>query len=101
VTRIRLPDAPALAAPALSLNRAILTLALPAVVENLLQTVVFFSDTVMIGWIRDPAALAAVGLAGTLFYLLMTLFGALAVSATALVARAWGAGDKERELNRT
>ena len=101
MTRIRLPDAPALAAPALSLNRAILTLALPAVVENLLQTVVFFSYTVLIGWIRDPAALAAVGLAGTLFYLLMTLFGALAVSATALVARAWGAGDKERELNRT
>ncbi|HRJ42487.1 MAG TPA: MATE family efflux transporter, partial [Caldilineaceae bacterium] len=77
-------------------NRAILTLALPAVVENLLQTVVFFSDTVMIGWIRNPAALAAVGLAGTLFYLLMTLFGSLAVSATALVARAWGAGDRPR-----
>ncbi|MBX3052778.1 MAG: MATE family efflux transporter [Caldilineaceae bacterium] len=96
MTQLRLPDTPALAAPALSLNRAILVLALPAVIENLLQTVVFFSDTVMIGWIRDPAALAAVGLAGTLFYLLMTLFGALAVSATALVARAWGAGDKER-----
>lgn len=88
--------APVLAVPGVSLNRAILTLALPAVVENLLQTVVFFSDTVMIGWIRDPAALAAVGLAGTLFYLLMTLFGSLAVSATALVARAWGAGDRAR-----
>ncbi len=96
MTRIRLPDAPALLGPTVSLNRAILTLALPAVVENLLQTVVFFSDTVMIGWIRDPAALAAVGLAGTLFYLLMTLFGALAVSATALVARAWGAEDRPR-----
>lgn len=96
MTRIRLPDAPALISPAISLNRAILTLALPAVVENLLQTVVFFSDTVMIGWIRDPAALAAVGLAGTLFYLLMTLFGSLAVSATALVARAWGAEDRPR-----
>lgn len=91
-----LPDAPALITPTFSLNRAILTLAVPAVVENLLQTAVFFSDTVMIGWIRDPAALAAVGLAGTLFYLLMTLFGALAVSATALVARAWGAGDRPR-----
>ena len=96
MAQIRLPDAPALISPAISLNRAILTLAIPAVVENLLQTVVFFSDTVMIGWIRDPAALAAVGLSGTLFYLLMTLFGALAVSATALVARAWGAGDRPR-----
>ncbi|RLT42843.1 MAG: MATE family efflux transporter [Chloroflexi bacterium] len=96
MAQTRLPDAPALISPAISLNRAILTLAIPAVVENLLQTVVFFSDTVMIGWIRDPAALAAVGLSGTLFYLLMTLFGALAVSATALVARAWGAGDRPR-----
>jgi putative MATE family efflux protein len=79
-----------------SLNRTILQLALPAVVENLLQTVVFFADTVMVGWLKDPAALAAVGLGSTLFYLLMTLFGALAVSATALVARAWGAGNRER-----
>lgn len=74
-----------------SLNRTILRLAMPAVVENLLQTVVFFADTLMIGWLRDPTALAAVGLAGTLFYLLTTLFNALAVSGAALVARAWGA----------
>jgi putative MATE family efflux protein len=79
-----------------TLNRTILQLAMPAVVENLLQTLVFFADTVMVGWLRDPAALAAVGLGGTLFYLLMTLFGAVAVSATALVARAWGAGNRER-----
>ncbi len=48
-----------------SLDRTIFQLALPAVVDNLLQTAVFFSDTVMIGWLKDPAALAAVGLAGT------------------------------------
>ncbi len=79
-----------------SLNRTILQLAMPAVVENLLQTLVFFADTVMVGWLREPAALAAVGLGSTLFYLLMTLFSALAVSAAALVARAWGANNRER-----
>lgn len=82
-----------------SLDRSILKLALPAVVENLLQTVVFFSDTLMIGWLKDPAALAAVGLAGTLMYLLTTLFGALAVAATALVAQAWGA-DRRADAGR-
>jgi putative MATE family efflux protein len=86
---------PAVPAPKLALDRAILSLALPAVVENLLLTVVFFSDTLMVGWLRNPAALAAVGLAGTLMYLLITLFNALAISATALVARAWGEGDLE------
>ncbi len=79
-----------------SLNRTILRLAMPAVVENLLQTVVFFADTLMIGWLRDPTALAAAGLAGTLLYLLHTLFNALAVSGAALVAQAWGARRPER-----
>ncbi|MEZ4638102.1 MAG: MATE family efflux transporter [Caldilineaceae bacterium] len=82
-----------------TLNRTILQLALPAVVENLLQTLVFFADTVMVGWLRDPAALAAVGLGSSLFYLLMTLFSALAVSATAMVARAWGAGNRQRAVD--
>ena len=82
-----------------TLNRTILQLAMPAVVENLLQTLVFFADTVMVGWLRDPAALAAVGLGSSLFYLLMTLFSALAVSATALVARAWGAGNRQRAVD--
>jgi putative MATE family efflux protein len=71
-------------------------LALPAVGENLLVTMVFLVDTLLIGWLRDPAALAAVSLGGLFLNIANQLFSAVAVSATALVAHAWGAEDYER-----
>ncbi len=89
------PASPPAPPPLEHLDRIILTLALPAVAENLLRSAVFFADTLMVGWLRDEAALAAAGLAGSLMYLFHTLSNALAVSATALVARAWGAGDQD------
>ena len=78
------------------LNRNIVELALPAVAENLLITMVFFSDTFLIGWLHDPHALAAVGLSGVFLQILQSVFQALTVSATTMVAQLWGAGDEER-----
>ena len=71
-------------------------LALPAVGENLLVTMVYLVDTLLIGWLKDPAALAAVSLGGLFLNIANQLFSAVSVSATALVAHAWGAGDYER-----
>jgi len=71
-------------------------LALPAVGENLLVTMVFLVDTLLIGWLKDPAALAAVSLGGMFVNIANQLFTAVSVSATILVAHAWGAGDYER-----
>ncbi len=75
------------------LTRTVIALAAPAVAENLLVTAVFFADTLLIGWLRDDVALAAVGLGSTVMFAANGLFEALAVSATALVARSWGEGD--------
>lgn len=88
-------------APALILTREniphnIVKLALPAVGENLLVTMVFLVDTLLIGWLKDPAALAAVSLGGLFLNIANQLFSAVSVSATALVAHAWGAEDYER-----
>ncbi len=77
------------------LNRPILRLALPAVGENLLVTLVFVADTFVVGHLGDPEALAAVGVSGPLFFVLNTLFLALSIAATAVVARRWGRGDRE------
>jgi putative MATE family efflux protein len=74
----------------------IVKLALPAVGENLLVTMVYLVDTLLIGWLKDPAALAAVSLGGLFLNIANQLFSAVSVSATALVAHAWGAGDYER-----
>ncbi len=64
--------------------------------ENLLVSMVFFSDTFMIGWLHDPSALAAVGLSSTFLQLVQAVFQALSVSATAQVAQLWGSGARDR-----
>jgi putative MATE family efflux protein len=78
-----------------SLNRSIIALALPSVMENLLVSAVFISDTFLIGHLNDPASLAAIGLSGTFLNLANGLYQALSIGAMALVARAYG----ERNLN--
>jgi putative MATE family efflux protein len=76
-----------------SLNKSIISLALPSVLENLLVSAVFISDTFLIGHLNNPAALAAVGLSGTYFNLANGLYQALSIGAMALVARAFGKRD--------
>ncbi len=78
------------------LNRNIVELALPAVAENLLVSLVFFADGFLIGWLRNEHALAAVGLGGTLLHVLQGLFQALSVSATSMVAQLCGARQQDR-----
>lgn len=77
-----------------SLNRAIVSLALPAVLENLLVSAVFIADSFLIGHLNDPAALAAVGISGSYLFIANGLFMALSIGAMALVARAFGEGNE-------
>ena len=79
-----------------SLDRDIMSLALPAVGESLLVMMVFFVNTLLIGWLKDPDALAAVSLGGLMINIANSLFTALAIAATAVVARACGSRDPER-----
>jgi len=72
------------------LNRTIVSLALPAILETLMFTVLFFSDTLIVGWLHDERSLAAVGLAATLLWFTNAPFHALSVATTSLVARSWG-----------
>jgi len=73
-----------------SLNRTIITLAIPSVLENLLVSAVFISDTFLIGHLGDPASLAAVGISGSYLFIANGLFMALAIGSMALVSRAYG-----------
>ena len=82
----------------ISLNRQLLRLAWPSLVENLLQTMLGFVDLVFVGQL-GPDAIAGVGLGNQLMMLLQVLFMGLAVGNTALVARAIGAKDM-REAER-
>jgi putative MATE family efflux protein len=79
-----------------TLARTVVALATPAVLENLLNTVVLFFPTMFVGRVGTESDVAAVGLGGTVIWLANGLFDSLAVSATAMVARFWG----ERRFSR-
>jgi putative MATE family efflux protein len=76
--------------------RAVLALAIPAVAENLLVTMVYLVNTLLIGRLKDPAALAAVSLGGLFLNIADQLFNRIALASSALVAHAWGAKDYGR-----
>ena len=76
----------------LGLNRKMLALAVPSLVENILHTLLGFVDMIFVGQL-GPAALAGVGLGIQWMFTLQVLFMGLSVGNTALVARAIGAGD--------
>lgn len=77
------------------LRRKVLLLAWPAVVENLLHTMVGIVDTAMVGRLGS-ASLAGVGLANQIFNISLTVFAALATGSTAIVARHIGADEPKK-----
>jgi putative MATE family efflux protein len=73
-------------------------LAFPSILGNLSFTVVGMVQTKFIGEL-GPQALAAVGAGQRIFFAMQAVLMAVSAGTTALVARAWGAGDY-REASR-
>ena len=73
----------------------VIQIAWPSFVELMLTQLVSMIDLMMVGSL-GTWALSAVGLTNQPKFLMMTMIIAMNVGATALVARAKGAGDKER-----
>ncbi|GIV96294.1 MAG: MATE efflux family protein [Herpetosiphonaceae bacterium] len=96
-------------APGTSKRRAVLRLGLPAAGEQFLNLLVGLADTYLVGNMAaatvarvgygTETALAAVGTAQQIVWTLTTLFMAVAMGTTVLVAREIGAGNPE-EANR-
>lgn len=74
--------------------RRVLTLALPAVGEQMLNMAVGLADTFMVGHL-GAASVAAVGLSNQAVMLVTTFFAATATGVTALIARHIGAREGE------
>lgn len=87
-----------------STRRRMFSLALPAVGEQLLNTMVGLADVFLVGNLAprtaallgydSAAALTAAGLGNQFSWIMMVLFMAVGIGATALVARAVGARDE-------
>ncbi|HEX5689140.1 MAG TPA: MATE family efflux transporter [Roseiflexaceae bacterium] len=84
----QLPPQPA--AP--TLERRVLGLAAPVIGENLLQTMLGVVDTILVAGL-GAVALAGVGAALQVIYVIIAALSALSVGASVLVAQAFGAGD--------
>jgi putative MATE family efflux protein len=73
----------------------ILSLAVPAMIENILQTVVGFVDTLFVAKL-GLAEVTAVGVANAVLAVYIAIFMAIGVGTTSLIARELGAGQKEK-----
>ena len=69
-------------------------LALPSMLGNLSYTIVGMVQTKFVGDLGTQA-IAAVGAGQRVFFAIQAILMALSAGTTALVARAWGAGDYE------
>src|SRR4051812_1686626 len=86
-------EGPASAAERKSIRRQVLGLAWPVIVENLLQTMIGVVDTALVGHLTTDA-LAGVGGAQQLVWLVTTLLSSVMMGATVLVGRAIGARQR-------
>ncbi len=75
-------------------NRLILQLMWPALLENVLATLVSMADTIMVSAL-GTGAINAVGLCTQPRFIVFSAFMALGTGTTALVARAKGAGNRD------
>lgn len=72
--------------------KLIFVLALPVVVENILQTLLGTTDTYFAGQLHDNA-IAAIGVTNLIMNVLIAFFAAVSVGCTAVIARNYGRKD--------
>lgn len=70
-----------------------LKLALPIMIQNLINTLVNTADTVMLGYVGQTA-MAASSLANQYTFVLFCTFFGMATATSVMVAQYWGKGDK-------
>jgi len=76
-------------------TRRIWQLAWPAILTNLLQSTVGLVGVGIVGRRLGANALAATGIGNRIFFFQQVVLMGVTAGTTALVARAWGAGDRE------
>jgi len=79
-----------------SVWRPLLVLAWPVLIEQVLSMLVGYTDWMLTGWNLPGAEYqAAMGLMAYMLWLVPSMFAAVSIGATALIARSVGAGDSE------
>lgn len=75
--------------------RALITLSIPTILEEILATLLQYVDTAMVGRLGETAT-ASVSVTTTVTWLINSVSSALAVAALSLIAKSVGSGDENR-----
>ena len=78
-----------------SLNRSILKLAIPNIVSNITVPLLGFVDMMLMGHQDSLAYIGAIGLGGTIFSVMYSVFSFMRAGTTGFTAQAYGAGDHQ------
>ena len=80
--------------PKNSLNRSILKLAIPNIVSNITVPLLGFVDMMLMGHQDSIAYIGAIGLGGTIFSVMYSVFSFMRAGTTGFTAQAYGANDR-------
>ena len=77
-----------------SLNRSILKLAIPNIISNITVPLLGFVDMMLMGHQDSLAYIGAIGLGGTIFSVMYSIFSFMRAGTTGFTAQAYGANDR-------
>ena len=77
-----------------NLNRSILKLAIPNIISNITVPLLGFVDMVLMGHQDSIAYIGAIGLGGTIFSVMYSVFSFMRAGTTGFTAQAYGANDR-------
>jgi MATE family multidrug resistance protein len=80
--------------PQTSLNRSILKLAIPNIISNITVPLLGLVDMVLMGHQDSIAYIGAIGLGGTIFSVMYSIFSFMRAGTTGFTAQAYGANDR-------
>ena len=76
--------------------QAVLTLAVPTVISQIITVIYNMADTFFIGRMNDPAQVAAAQLAMPIFIFMSAFSGLFGIGGSSVISRSLGAGDRNR-----
>jgi MATE family multidrug resistance protein len=81
-----------------SLNRSILRLAIPNIISNITVPLLGLVDMMLMGHLNSVAYIGAIGLGGTIFSVMYSIFSFMRAGTTGFTAQAYG-GNDEQEIS--
>ena len=78
-----------------TLNKSILRLAIPNIISNITVPLLGLVDMMLMGHLDSVAYIGAIGLGGTIFSVMYSVFSFMRAGTTGFTAQSLGAGDRE------